>query len=196
MKPNRRETISLLSSAPAALGVLSVAGMTNPVGAQEAKSSTDATTTGRSQTQKIETRIGALEFTHDFANGYPTDATVEKLYDERDFQRACQAYLWSLPAVAFTSFQHGLTKELGARNGQIVSLLSYEAKRSVLTANATTPYYLGFADLSAGPLVLEMPARGVQGAMNDSLQHAIPGTGAPGKYLVLGPGQNLSLIHI
>jgi len=22
---------------------------------------------------------------HDFANGYPTDTTVEKLYDERDF---------------------------------------------------------------------------------------------------------------
>jgi hypothetical protein len=190
MKPNRRETISLLSSAPAALGVLSVAGIANPADAQEARSSRPAATTSQSQPQKIETRIGTLEFTHDFANGYPTDATIEKLYDERDFQRACQAYLWSLPAVAFTSFQHGLTKELGARNGQIVSLLSYEAKRSVLTANATTPYYLGFADLSAGPLVLEMPARGVQGAMNDSLQHAIPGTGAPGKYLVLGPGQN------
>jgi hypothetical protein len=40
--------------------------------------------------QKIETRIGTLEFTHGFANGYPTDATIEKLYDERDFQRACQ----------------------------------------------------------------------------------------------------------
>ena len=37
---------------------------------------------------KIETRIGTLEFTHDFANGFPTDATVQKLYDERDFQRA------------------------------------------------------------------------------------------------------------
>jgi hypothetical protein len=190
MNPNRRETISLLSSAPAALGILSVAGTGSPAFAQEMKSGTPVTTTGQGQSQMIETRIGALEFTHDFANGYPTDDTVEKLYDERDFQRACQAYLWSLPAVAFTSFQHGLTKELGARNGQIVSLLSYEAKRSVLTANATTPYYLGFADLSAGPLVLEMPARGVQGAMNDSLQHAIPGTGAPGKYLVLGPGQN------
>jgi hypothetical protein len=43
--------------------------------------------------QRVETRVGMLEFTHDFANGYPTDATVEKLYDERDFQRACQAYL-------------------------------------------------------------------------------------------------------
>ena len=46
------------------------------------------------------TRIGALEFTHDFANGYPTDATVERLFDERDFQRACQAYLWALPIVS------------------------------------------------------------------------------------------------
>jgi hypothetical protein len=61
--------------------------------------------TAKIGSQKIDTRVGTLEFTHDFANGYPTDATVEKLYDERDFQRACQAYLWSLPAVAFTSFQ-------------------------------------------------------------------------------------------
>ena len=29
--------------------------------------------------QTIETRVGTLEFAHDFANGYPTDATVEKL---------------------------------------------------------------------------------------------------------------------
>jgi hypothetical protein len=58
--------------------------------------------------------MGALELTHDFANGYPTDATVEKLYDERDFQRACQAYLWSLPAVSFKAWQRGITKELGA----------------------------------------------------------------------------------
>ena len=189
MRPNRRETISLLSSAPAALGMLSVAGLAHPSHAQEAKPGTPLTRTGQSQSQKIETRIGTLEFTHDFANGYPTDATVEKLYDERDFQRACQAYLWSLPAVAFTSFQHGLTKELGAKNGQIVSLLSYEAKRSVLTANATTPYYLGFADLSAGPLVMVIPPSGVQGGISDAWQRTIPGTESPGTYLVLAPGQ-------
>src|SRR3954467_14368703 len=81
--------------------------------------------------QKIETRIGPLEFTHDFANGYPSDATVDKLYDERDFQRACQAYLWALPAVSFTSWQRGITMELGARNGQIVAILSLEARRGI-----------------------------------------------------------------
>jgi len=72
-------------------------------------------TTIQSELQGIETRIGTLEFTHDFANGFPTDATVEKLYDERDFQRACQAYLWSIPAVSFAAWQRGLTKGLGAR---------------------------------------------------------------------------------
>jgi hypothetical protein len=111
MRPNRRETISLLvGTAPAAL---SVAGITNLSYAQETKP-----TTGRNGSQKIETRIGTLEFTHDFANGYPTDATIEKLYDERDFQRACQAYLWSLPAVSFASWQRGITQQLGAKNGQ------------------------------------------------------------------------------
>jgi hypothetical protein len=148
--------------------------------------------TFKSKSQRMQTRIGALEFTHSFADGFPTDATVEKLYDERDFQRACQAYIWSLPAVSFTAWQRGLTEGLGAKNGQIVAILSYEARRGILTANATTPYYLGFTDLSSGPWVLEMPPRGVQGAMTDAWQNAIPGTDAPGRYLVLGPGAEMA----
>jgi len=75
------------------------------------------TTTVQSGLEKIQSHIGTLEFTHDFANGYPTDKTVQLLYDERDFQRACQLYLWSLPAVSFTAWQRGVTKGLGARNG-------------------------------------------------------------------------------
>ena len=149
-------------------------------------------TTSKGGPQTFATRIGALEFTHDFANGYPTDATVQKLYDERDFQRACQAYLWALPAVSFTSWQRGFTKGLGARNGQIVALLSYEARRGVLTANATTPYYLAFVDLAeSGPMVLEIPERGVQGQFSDAWQIAVPGSEAPGKYLVLAPGHEV-----
>jgi hypothetical protein len=143
-------------------------------------------------TRTIETRIGALEFTHDFANGYPSPETLERLYDERDFQRACQAYLWALPAVSFTTWQRGFADGLGAKNGQIVAILSYEARRGVLTANATTPYYLAFADLSAsGPMVLEMPARGVQGQFSDAWQIAVPDSEAPGKHLLLGPGQEM-----
>src|SRR6476646_7042860 len=153
------------------------------------------THTEKTKTQQpgttFDTRIGKLEFTHDFANGYPTDATVEKLYAERDFQRACQAYLWSLPAVSFTAWQRGITNGLGAGNGQIVAILSLEARRGILTANATTPYYLGFADLSAGPLIMVIPPRGVQGGISDAWQRTIPGTESPGTYLVLAPGQKV-----
>src|SRR6478672_4842737 len=145
--------------------------------------------TAQIELQAIETRIGTLEFTHDFANGFPTDATVQKLYDERDFQRGCQAYLWALPAVSFTAWQRGING-LGARSGQIVAILSYEARRGILTANATTPYYLGFADLSSGPLIMILPPEGVQGGISDGWQITIPGTESPGTYLVLAPGQN------
>ena len=41
--------------------------------------------------QEIEIGFGLLEFTHDLANSYPTVASIQKVYDERDFQRACQA---------------------------------------------------------------------------------------------------------
>ncbi len=61
-----------------------------------------ALTTGSAIAQEtIDTRIGPLSFTHDFENGYPTLETQQKLFDEMDFQRATQAYLWGLPIVAF-----------------------------------------------------------------------------------------------
>ena len=37
--------------------------------------------------QSYDTRLGNLTFTQDFANGYPTKETYEKLFDEMDFQR-------------------------------------------------------------------------------------------------------------
>jgi len=100
------------------------------------------------QAETLNTRIGALSFTHDFANGYPTDATVQTLFDEIDFQRACQAYIWSIPIVSMAQWQYAHTEQLGAENGQIVFVESYEDKVGGLTYNATTPYVLiSFAEL-------------------------------------------------
>lgn len=53
-----------------------------------------ATTT---QAQTVDTPIGKLEF----EQGVPKQATVKNLYDEMDFQRACQFYLWAFPVVTF-----------------------------------------------------------------------------------------------
>jgi hypothetical protein len=41
---------------------------------------------------KVETRIGTLNF----KDGFPDDGTVKKVYDNLDFQRAVQAYLFGL----------------------------------------------------------------------------------------------------
>ena len=139
------------------------------------------------ENETVDSHIGKLEFTHNFANGYPTRDTVEKLYDERDFQRACQAYLWAIPAVSFAQWQHGQAS-FGAGNGDIASLLSYDDRLGVLTPNAMTPYYLIFVDLSAGPFIIDMPAN-VRGAISDAWQHALPDTSRSAKYLLVGPGQ-------
>ena len=146
-----------------------------------------ASSSALSENQTVDSHIGKLEFTHNFANGYPTRDTVERLYDERDFQRACQAYLWAIPAVSFAQWQHGQAS-FGAGNGDIASLLSYDDRLGVLTPNATTPYYLIFVDLSAGPFVIDMPPN-VRGAISDAWQHALPDTNRLAKYLLVGPGQ-------
>ena len=48
----------------------------------------------------VDTRIGKIEL----QSGYPSEASVRKLYDEMDFQRAVQAYIWAMPIVAFDAF--------------------------------------------------------------------------------------------
>jgi hypothetical protein len=145
---------------------------------------------GNASAETLNTRVGWLSFTHDFANGYPTDETVSKLYDERDFQRACQAYLWAIPLVSMAQWQYAHNESLGAENGQIVYLESYQDRLGGLTYNATTPYALPFIDLAKeGPFVAVMPEGDVRGAAHDMWQIAITRMTEPGKYLFVGPGQ-------
>jgi hypothetical protein len=41
--------------------------------------------------ETVDTRIGKLEL----ETGYPSKATAERLFDEMDFQRATQAFIWA-----------------------------------------------------------------------------------------------------
>jgi len=148
-------------------------------------------------TREIDTRIGKLSFTHDFANGYPTKETVERLYDERDFQRACQAYLWALPLVSAGEIEHVYMQAPGAAYGGITSVAKFPELSRFLTANATTPYTLTWLNLEKeGPYVIELPAGPTAGFVDDLWQRPVTDLGLPGpdkgqggKYLVLGPGQ-------
>jgi hypothetical protein len=145
----------------------------------------------------VNTRIGTLSFTHDFANGYPTKETVEKLFDERDFQRACQVYLWALPMVSLGEAEHVLMSVPGAVPGDIMRADTVPAIRRFLTGNATTPYLMTWLNLQkSGPLVFEIPAGPTAGFVDDLWQRPVTDIGFPGpdkgkggNFLVLGPGQ-------
>ena len=58
----------------------------------------------------VETRLGVLEL----ANGYPTAQTAQKVFDDIDYQRACQAYLWALPLMAMEQWQNEHLVKFGA----------------------------------------------------------------------------------
>jgi hypothetical protein len=137
------------------------------------------------------TRLGRLST----ENGYPSRETVRKLYDELDFQRATQAYLWALPAVGFKALYDAQARTLGAKNGDVVLYQSLKDKAGMLTPNITTLYAFSFWDLaSQGPLVVEVPAGLTAGGVMDIWQQPItdmgqtgPDRGAGGRYLILPP---------
>jgi hypothetical protein len=141
------------------------------------------------------TRIGRLVF----ERGYPSQATVKTLFDQMDFQRATQAYLWSLPLMGFARWQQQHEQVFKAKDTDLVLYNSYRDKLGLLTANATTPYILGFPNLGrTGPLVIEIPPGPTAGGISSLWQLGIDGgefgEAGPDRAmgdtkLVLGPGQ-------
>jgi len=60
---------------------------------------------------KVETRLGTLNF----FGGFPDQTTADKLYDNLDFQRAVQAYLLALPVVNQVTNRDGIL-QMGPAN--------------------------------------------------------------------------------
>jgi hypothetical protein len=142
-------------------------------------------------TGTINTRSGKIEL----ENGYPTQDTAARMFDEIDYQRACQAYLWALPIMAMQQWQQEHATKFGAGNLDYVDYLTFKDKLGLLTANATTPYIMAFPNMKeTGPLVFEVPAGPTAGGFVDFWQRPItdsgqtgPDKGQGGKYLILGP---------
>ena len=95
---------------------------------------------------ELETRIGPLAY----EAGYPAAETVEKLYDELDYQRAVQAYLWALPMASYGAMADA-HKALGANSHTVVVADKLaQPKQLALTANQDTVYMSGVLDLREG----------------------------------------------
>ncbi|MCT9820192.1 DUF1254 domain-containing protein [Microbacterium sp. W1N] len=126
----------------------------------------------------------------------PSRASLPTIFDELDYQFACQVYLWALPLVSYAQWKTQHYDVFGATGSDLVRYLSYRDRLGLITANATTPYILNFFDLSAsGPLVIELPAGPTAGGVSDFWQREVgamgemgPDRGEGGKYVILAPG--------
>jgi hypothetical protein len=138
----------------------------------------------------VETRLGTLKF----FDGFPDDATVDKLYDNLDFQRAVQAYLLGLAPVSQLANRKGILG-VGPANTTVPIFETMMNARSIfLTPNNNTPYTWFWLDLRSGPLILEVPPK-VLGLIDDMWYHFVtdlgfvgPDKGQGGKFLLVPPG--------
>src|SRR4051794_17160832 len=104
----------------------------------------------------------------------PARQSLPLVFDELDYQMACQAYLWALPLVSYAQWQQELYEVFGAMSSDIVHYVAYRDRLGLITANATTPYTLNFFDLNeTGPLVVELPPGPTAGGVSDFWQRDI-----------------------
>jgi hypothetical protein len=195
------KTTSLLK--PLLTGLV-IAGMLLPVAAQVEKGTQNLyEIAGKKQTNKdfnpapdeIKTCFGDLKFD---LEAYPTEETVQKIYDELDLQRATQAYLDFNPALSVMALIKGQICDLGFKNASDIGVApgpGLTPGELVLTGNNSTVYAIGSLDLKLdGATVMEVPA-GMYGTADDAAYKFLvdfgfvgPDKGKGGNYLFLPPG--------
>ena len=101
------------------------------------------------------------------------------------YQRAFEAVLWNMPAIAIYAFRRAAFTDLGMKDNDIIAYSATATpKLEALTANSTTPYIAAYTDLSKGPAVLELPVAGPDGSLYgqvvDAWQFTIADVGPTG----------------
>jgi hypothetical protein len=140
----------------------------------------------------VDTSIGTLKF----FDGFPDDATVQKVYDNLDFQRGVQTFLSGMPGTSLVGMRTGFAK-LGALNNNVLLFENrLDSKSLFLTGNTDSVYFSTWINLKDGPMVLETPPK-VLAFLDDSwfqyvtdIGNAGRDKGKGGKYLVLPPNYN------
>lgn len=127
---------------------------------------------------------------------YPDASDSAALYDELDYQRAVQAYIWATPLLVSAGLKRGLVA--AGVTPDTPSLLIFNRrltpKQVIMTASAEVVYAFTILDLSqTGPIVVEIPKHCSagsfdfwHGAVKDMVN--MPFNRSGGRYLVLPPG--------
>jgi hypothetical protein len=139
----------------------------------------------------VETRFGLLKF----RDGFPDEATAEKVYDNLDYVRGIEAFLNTMPGASAEAIRRGFASQ-GADNNQTVLVTEHlmDSNSLFLTPNTESVYNLMWVDTKDGPVVIETPPD-VLGVIDDhwfqyvgDFGRAGPDRGKGGKFLLLPPG--------
>ena len=135
--------------------------------------------------------------------GQPPQGSAPSVADfdyQLKYQRALEAVIWAVPAIAIYRFRAAAMTNLGLKDNDIIAYSAPATpKLEAITANASTPYISAFCDLQQGPAVLEVPAASADGSLYgqvvDAWQFTIADVGpsgldkgAGGKFLFTPPG--------
>lgn len=84
----------------------------------------------------IETPIGEIEL----IDSYFDDDASKRLFDEMDYQRAVQSYIWSTPLVSITAWRDNQGAAYGVENEtDFVVLRSLKEKRGTKVSESMSP---------------------------------------------------------
>ncbi|OKI16326.1 DUF1254 domain-containing protein [Streptomyces sp. CB03911] len=140
--------------------------------------------------EAVQTRLGTLNF----RDGIPDAATSEKVFEHLDLSHGVDAYLAGLPGVSVSAIRRGFLEAGVADNAVVLYSELMDSQSLFLTGNADTVYFVSFLDLTAGPVVLEVPPDCL-GTVDDMwfrwvTDFGLPGPdrGTGGTYVILPPG--------
>ncbi|MCJ7781823.1 MAG: DUF1254 domain-containing protein [Acidimicrobiia bacterium] len=135
----------------------------------------------------LETHLGSLSFT----DGAPSAETVDTLRNHLDHVRALDGFITAHRGASVMAIRKGLL-DVGVEDNEVIIYSELMDSESLfLTGNADTVYYIGFVDLTSGPMVVETPPDAL-GVFDDLwFRHVIdfgrpgPDRGEGGRFLLV-----------
>jgi hypothetical protein len=129
----------------------------------------------------------------------PASAQMSDVQRDRVANRACEAAIWGLPAVALYDIELALQRDAGAKPRTIGYMSApMDSRHGFLTANDVTPYVFTGMPLNGKPHVVEVPPIGEKAQLFGSIVNAWQrplvdvgpsgeDAGKGGRYLIVPP---------
>ena len=106
---------------------------------------------------KIKTSFGTLAFE---GGAFPTEKSVQKIYDELDLQRATQVYMDFFPSLSIYGIVNSQVRDFGFKTSSALGVMAdfMQPSENYLTGNDVTVYAFASLDLKVdGATVVEIP---------------------------------------